>query len=140
MDFIQVKRDKIDLRTKECIFKMDGYACRYCGTPNPPFHLDHVYPVSKGGETSVANLVTACRKCNSSKHSSIIFPKPIGYFQIRTPKDISFVNVLICALGILAVMNGTWNAHEHILYGTLSLLFGAFTLGTLLLRLSTGRS
>ena len=42
--------------------------CPYCGcdlgaTP----HLDHIYPVSKGGLSIVENLVWCCAKCNSIK-------------------------------------------------------------------------
>jgi HNH endonuclease len=67
---------------RELVLERDGYTCRYCGSKTPPFHLDHVYPFSKGGETSYQNLVTSCEKCNHSKHNKVgIYPKPIGYFE-----------------------------------------------------------
>ena len=31
------------------------------------FELDHIIPVSKGGETMVHNLIPVCRQCNSKK-------------------------------------------------------------------------
>lgn len=69
-----------DLREK--VLQRDKYICRYCGNKNGPFHLDHVYPVIKGGETTYDNLVTACVQCNARKHASVgIWPKPIGYFE-----------------------------------------------------------
>lgn len=41
--------------------------CVYCGSPDAR-SLDHVIPVSRGGPRwDIANLVRACRTCNSSK-------------------------------------------------------------------------
>lgn len=42
--------------------------CPYCGNSlgSEP-HLDHIYPVSKGGLSIVENLVWCCSVCNSSK-------------------------------------------------------------------------
>lgn len=69
---------------RKIVLERDGFQCRYCGSKVPPFHLDHVYPYSKGGETTANNLVTACLKCNLQKHSKVgIWPKPIGYFEKR---------------------------------------------------------
>ena len=53
----------------------DGFTCLYCGTdlrhadPNGPqgASLDHVVPNSQGGDNSEANLITACRTCNSQR-------------------------------------------------------------------------
>ncbi len=57
-------REKISAELRERVLARDGYACRYCGSKTGPFHLDHVYPLSKGGETSFDNLVTSCTRCN----------------------------------------------------------------------------
>lgn len=40
--------------------------CAYC-TTEPATTWDHVYPISKGGETKPGNVVPACASCNSSK-------------------------------------------------------------------------
>jgi 5-methylcytosine-specific restriction endonuclease McrA len=50
-------------------FARDGYACTYCGSNEPPLHCDHVEPFSKGGETALSNLTTACKACNVSKRA-----------------------------------------------------------------------
>lgn len=72
----------VSTSVREFVLERDGYACRYCGNKTPPFHLDHVYPFSKGGETSYRNLVTACERCNHSKYNKVgIYPKSIGYFE-----------------------------------------------------------
>jgi len=42
--------------------------CPYCGAdlgPNP--HLDHIYPISKGGLSIVENVVWCCSSCNEVK-------------------------------------------------------------------------
>lgn len=40
--------------------------CFYCGI-NPGDGIDHVIPISKGGDNRPSNMVWACRSCNSSK-------------------------------------------------------------------------
>lgn len=52
---------------RKAVFERDRYACQYCGAiPEKP-HCDHVFPLSRGGVSSMANLVTACPSCNSAK-------------------------------------------------------------------------
>ena len=68
------------------VFERDGYTCRYCGASGEgvSFHADHVYPESKGGETTLNNLATACAGCNHKKYTSVgMWPKPIGYFDAK---------------------------------------------------------
>lgn len=70
------------------VYRRDGSRCRYCGDTRGPFQLDHVYPESKGGETSVNNLVVSCSRCNNRKHAKVgVWPYPVGYFD-----DISLHN------------------------------------------------
>ena len=45
-----------------------NHPCPYCGRQlgsNP--HADHIFPVSKGGRSIVANMVMVCSACNSKK-------------------------------------------------------------------------
>ena len=51
------------------LFQRDAHLCLYCGER---FHKrdlsrDHVTPVSRGGQDSWNNLVTACVRCNTHK-------------------------------------------------------------------------
>lgn len=39
----------------------------YNGTDVIPFEIDHITPVSKGGEVVLENLILSCRHCNRSK-------------------------------------------------------------------------
>jgi hypothetical protein len=53
------------------VFERDGYLCYRCGTHLTRFSatLDHIQPVSKGGDHSFANLVTSCLHCNSRRRN-----------------------------------------------------------------------
>ena len=56
------------------IFERDGYLCYRCGKHLTRFSatLDHIQPVSRGGDHSYANLVTSCLHCNSRRGNSPI--------------------------------------------------------------------
>jgi 5-methylcytosine-specific restriction endonuclease McrA len=56
---------------RAAIYVRDGHRCVYCGRHadelDEPLTLDHVRAVELGGTNEAANLVTACRRCNSAK-------------------------------------------------------------------------
>jgi 5-methylcytosine-specific restriction endonuclease McrA len=56
--------------TSKEINKLYAQPCFYCGQPSA--HIDHVVPLSRGGEHRIGNLVGACAKCNLSKHDKFI--------------------------------------------------------------------
>ena len=49
----------------------DALQCPYCDEPmeSRGKSLDHLVPLSKGGEHSILNVVVCCRRCNSRKHA-----------------------------------------------------------------------
>lgn len=52
------------------IYMRDGLACVYCGASveeGTQLSLDHVIPHSEGGSTKSENLLTSCKRCNSSR-------------------------------------------------------------------------
>jgi hypothetical protein len=53
--------------------KRDAGRCRYCGLLQigqaTVFHVDHVQPKSRGGATSIDNLVLQCPHCSLRKSS-----------------------------------------------------------------------
>jgi hypothetical protein len=65
------------------VYARDGHRCRYCGREDGPWQLDHVRPVSKGGKTTLSNLVVACRWCNQRKHDRIWKPVPLRLHRAR---------------------------------------------------------
>lgn len=61
-------RAAIPFELRSAVYERDRYACVYCGD-NVDLTLDHVLPWSRGGLDTYENLVTACRRCNSSKRA-----------------------------------------------------------------------
>jgi 5-methylcytosine-specific restriction endonuclease McrA len=62
------------IKTKRVIAKgikrslADNDDCPYCGfVIVGAIHADHIYPVSKGGESTKKNMVLVCADCNSKK-------------------------------------------------------------------------
>lgn len=62
------------------IFERDGYICKICGQPTERSRrvphpqaptLDHIIPLSRGGEHSPANTQCACFICNSVKSNKM---------------------------------------------------------------------
>jgi hypothetical protein len=51
------------------VFKRDSFICQYCGksSPNVVLEVDHIQPVSKGGNNNLLNLITSCYDCNRGK-------------------------------------------------------------------------
>lgn len=51
------------------VFERDGYKCHYCNKQLTRFSatLDHIQPISKGGDNSFDNLTTACLHCNAER-------------------------------------------------------------------------
>ena len=49
-------------------------SCPYCFGPldDKNAHLDHIYPVSKGGQSTSKNLVFVCARCNLDKSDSTL--------------------------------------------------------------------
>lgn len=48
------------------VWNRDDFTCVDCGS-REDLTVDHVHPESKGGPTTLANLATRCRSCNSRK-------------------------------------------------------------------------
>ena len=80
------KRKKIAVSVESVnpqkVFERDGWLCHLCGKPTSrsrrgTMHplapeLDHVLPLSKGGDHSYANTACAHRKCNALKGSMAV--------------------------------------------------------------------
>jgi len=69
------KRSKFNrVITKELrkqIYERDDNKCKHCNTEKD-LTIDHIIPLSKGGENSMDNYQTLCRSCNSKKHNKIL--------------------------------------------------------------------
>lgn len=58
-----------DVKTE--VFERDGYICRYCDADTPEPHCDHFVPLSRGGQSTPDNLLTACPPCNMDKAAQL---------------------------------------------------------------------
>lgn len=63
------KRKSIPKSVRFEVFKRDSFKCQYCGASAPDviLEVDHIVPVSEGGENDMMNLITSCRDCNRGK-------------------------------------------------------------------------
>lgn len=78
-------RQPVTLSTQNAVYARDGHQCRYCGTTEAPFHLDHVLPVIQGGTSEPGNLVVACQSCNCRK--SVYTPEEAGMPLLPVPAE-----------------------------------------------------
>ena len=51
---------------RETVLKRFGRRCRYCQSAED-LSIDHIVPISRGGNSCDENLAIACRKCNLDK-------------------------------------------------------------------------
>lgn len=57
--------------TAKEIAKLKNTACLYCGSIEK-ICIDHIVPLSRGGNNSIGNYAPACNRCNSSKKDKFI--------------------------------------------------------------------
>lgn len=66
------------------------HICEYCRAPeavfNLPFEIDHIIPLSRGGDDDQNNLALSCRSCNLYKSDSV------SAFDEETQTAIRFFN------------------------------------------------
>ena len=70
----RIKSTSVELVVRQTVFERDKWRCAMCGikTIKQPYQhnsaeLDHIVPLSKGGEHSYVNTQCSCRRCNGSK-------------------------------------------------------------------------
>lgn len=89
--------------SNKTLFARDRHVCAYCGVTFSNGHLsrDHIHPVSRGGENTWMNCVTACIKCNTMKGART--PKEFGKDLVYVPYEPShFENMILLNKNILA--------------------------------------
>ena len=56
--------------SRKAVLQRWGYTCAYCDAPAE--HLDHVVPLSKGGDDVESNILSACASCNLTKSNKTL--------------------------------------------------------------------
>jgi hypothetical protein len=67
-----IRRYSPDAETAEWLTIIRADPCSYCGGPMNA--VDHIDPVSRGGENHWTNYAPTCKSCNSSKHNKRLLP------------------------------------------------------------------
>jgi 5-methylcytosine-specific restriction endonuclease McrA len=81
--------------TKYRLFARDRHVCGYCGGhfAESDLTVEHILPVSRGGQHDWTNVVTACRSCNTRKGSRT--PEearmPLLYVPYRVCRNEGFI-------------------------------------------------
>mgnify|MGYP006391602453 CR=1 FL=1 len=60
------KKKKINQTLRMKVYERDGFSCVTCGVQTN-LSLDHIKPEVLGGESTLENLQTMCKSCNSKK-------------------------------------------------------------------------
>ncbi|CAI9099396.1 OLC1v1036210C1 [Oldenlandia corymbosa var. corymbosa] len=82
LQVVKRRRVKRNLSRKN-IFWRDNFMCQYCSS-GECLTIDHVLPITRGGEWTWENLVTACAKCNSTKGHKT--PEEANMKLLKVPK------------------------------------------------------
>jgi hypothetical protein len=63
------QRNSLSKKLRFEVFKRDDFTCSYCGKSPPQtiLEIDHIDPVSEGGNSDINNLTTSCFDCNRGK-------------------------------------------------------------------------
>jgi hypothetical protein len=68
-------RRKLSRHIQEQVRQRAQYLCEYCHAAEQwqyaPFTIDHVQPISLGGDHSIDNLALACSRCNIWKSNRV---------------------------------------------------------------------
>ena len=71
------QRSLMTARLRSHIKARDNHTCRYCSVslaaePHLLLEVDHIVPVSKGGQSTPENLQTLCWRCNRTKSNKLL--------------------------------------------------------------------
>ncbi len=74
-------RRRVTAHQQQIIIERAGGCCEYCRSradfATQPFSVEHIIPVSQGGETTLDNLALACPGCNGHKYTKTQAPDPV---------------------------------------------------------------
>lgn len=96
--FVHVPRRFRRQVTNTFLFARDGYRCQYCGRHRASLRgrqfltRDHVVPMSRGGENTWENVVTACSACNNRKASHLL--EECGMHLNKHPHEPNYVELV----------------------------------------------
>lgn len=93
VNYVHVPRSVVKFSRRNVLVR-DQYTCQYCQIEMSAAHLtmDHVIPISRGGETTWENVVTACKKCNNAKGNKMLYETRLALErQPKTPSILTYL-------------------------------------------------
>ena len=91
--------------SRKSVLARDCYQCVYCGS-REILTIDHVFPRSRGGETTWENVVTSCLRCNNKKGSKT--PQECGLRLPHPPRKPRYVPYISFPRFVSAVRKPEW--------------------------------
>jgi hypothetical protein len=72
-EYTEPQRQPLPRSVRDAVVERDGMVCQLCGheIPDGDLHIDHIYPVARGGGNEMSNLQAAHSRCNISKGARI---------------------------------------------------------------------
>jgi 5-methylcytosine-specific restriction endonuclease McrA len=103
---VSIRRPLPELKiSRKSVLARDSYTCVYCGS-RETLTIDHVFPRSRGGETSWENVVTSCLRCNNKKGSKT--PQECGLRLPHPPRKPRYVPYISFPRFVSAVRKPEW--------------------------------
>ncbi|CAN8244545.1 unnamed protein product [Cochlearia groenlandica] len=108
LQVIKRRRVKNSLSRKNILLR-DDYTCQYCSA-RENLTIDHVIPISRGGQWTWQNLVAACSRCNSKKGQKTVEEAHMKLHKTpKEPKEYDIVAIPLtnAAIRMLRSTKGT---------------------------------
>lgn len=69
----EAERSRLSPMIRRWVIERDGLVCGICGHPVAPddVHIDHIMPVSRGGQSTLDNLRVTHSACNMAKGNAL---------------------------------------------------------------------
>ncbi|MAT99918.1 MAG: HNH endonuclease [Anaerolineaceae bacterium] len=71
---------------KQAVTERANGLCEYCKSPadySPqPFSIEHIFPISAGGDSDMDNLAYACQGCNNHKYTKTRGIDPLSNHEV----------------------------------------------------------
>lgn len=98
------QRKPISKSQRYDVLVRDNFTCQYCGrsAPDVKLEIDHVLPVSKGGNNNIENLKVSCYDCNRGKSNKFIK-------KSKQLKNVTFDDMMIRLYAGIALINNYSN-------------------------------
>ena len=79
-------RNQADYKRNKQILLAENPFCHWCGMPAS--EADHLIEVDRGGDNSLTNMVSACRKCNATRGNQYRAARDAGKQNLANPMPV----------------------------------------------------